>query len=341
MDTFANEPPADRAAAFTEAAARMGVQPMIVEKDFWVCWTLKRVFALPAPAAGLIFKGGTSLSKGYGAIERFSEDIDLSLDRHDLGFTGDTDPANPALSGNKRKELLKKLTAVAAEIVGGELKNQLTEVIDAAIGGAAHNLVVDDDEDQTLIFKYPEGLKPSAYTSQYIKPSVRLEFGARSDHLPAESRTIAPYLNLEIPELLADPDIAVNTLGADRTFWEKATILHWLFHRSADKPLGDRMSRHYYDLARLIDSDVREKALSDLSLLETVTVHKSIFFKTGDAHYETAKPGSLRLSPHPELEKALRTDYAKMQEMIFNEPPSFNEILQKIAAIETDINTVS
>lgn len=338
MDTFALETPKERAAAFTEAAARMGVQPMIVEKDFWVCWILKRVFSLPEPAAGLIFKGGTSLSKGYGVIDRFSEDIDLSLDRHDLGFTGDRDPANPNLGSNQRKRLLKELTAQAEGVVGKALKDQLTEVIAASIDGSVFNIAVDDTDKQTLLFTYPESLKNSAYTSEYIKPMVRLEFGARSDHLPAETRTIIPYVQTEIPNLLPSPSVEVKILGAERTFWEKATILHWLYHRDTGKPLGERMSRHYYDLARLIDSDINAKALADLSLLETVATHKSIFFRAGDAHYDTAKPGSLRLSPHEQLERVLRTDYKKMAEMIFGDPPSFDDILRRINVLETNLN---
>ena len=99
MDAFAKEDPEDRADVFNETAARMGIgAPIIIEKDFWVCWALKRVFELEVPTASIIFKGGTSLSKAYGAIHRFSEDIDLSLDRADLGFSGETDPANEALS---------------------------------------------------------------------------------------------------------------------------------------------------------------------------------------------------------------------------------------------------
>lgn len=108
MDVFAQEPPENRAAAFTEGAANMGVQPMIIEKDFWVTWTLKRLFLLSSLPASFILKGGTSLSKVYGAIHRFSEDIDLSLDRRDLGFIEEDDPASEGLSNHRRKELSSK-----------------------------------------------------------------------------------------------------------------------------------------------------------------------------------------------------------------------------------------
>lgn len=338
MDAFAREQPTIRAEAFREAAARMGVQPAIVEKDFWVCWTLKRIFALPDPMAGLVFKGGTSLSKAYGVITRFSEDVDLSLDRHDLGFAGLRDPADPDLSSRTRKKLLKELQDEAASLVGGGLRQAIELACCEALGESDCLLTVDAYDPQTLLFAFPESLGTGAYGSQYIKPAIRLEFGARSDHLPAESRSIQPYLADHIDGLLSASQHTVKTLGAERTFWEKATILHMLAHRDPGKSLGNRQSRHYADLASLAASDIKAAALADLSLLETVANHKSIFFSAAWAKYDTARPGSLRLSPPPDLERALRRDYETMREMFFNEPMTFEEILERIAALEAAIN---
>jgi len=334
MDAFAREKPEIRAEAFHEAAARMNVQPAIIEKDFWVCWTLKRVFSLDDSIPGLIFKGGTSLSKAYGAIRRFSEDIDLSLDRYDLGFTGERDPVTP-LSGNKRKALLEELEAAAVAAVAGSVKDALAAAVATALG-ADIDIAIDDDP-QTLLFAYPRSLGADDQLA-YLRSAVRLEFGARSDHLPSEQKAIKPYLHAEFPDLFADPSVTVKTLAAERTFWEKATILHMLFHKAEDKPLGDRMSRHYYDLVQLARSEIKDKALGNLDLLGAVADHKAVFFKSAWANYEEARPPTLKLAPGPELEKALRTDYARMGEMLFDDPEPIDDLLEALKKLEAEIN---
>lgn len=316
----------------------MGVQPAIIEKDFWVCWTIKRAFSLGDRIPGLIFKGGTSLSKAYGLIRRFSEDIDLSLDRHDLGFTGDRDPAS-AMSNKARKTLLDELEARAIEAISGPVKNALSEAMSEALGEPV--LLETSDEDlQTLIFTYPVSLSATV-ALPYVRSSVRLEFGARSDHLPADQQDIHPFVHDQFPDLLTEPRVSVKTLSAARTFWEKATILHMLAHRDAARPLGERMSRHYYDLAQLARSGTKPKALSDLALLEAVTLHKSVFFRAAWANYETARPPTLRLAPAPDLEASLRSDYAHMAEMLFDTPEPFDGIVETIAALEAEINSIA
>ena len=150
----------------------MNVRPAIVEKDFRVCWTLKRAFSLREDIPGLIFKGDTSLSKAYGIIRRFSEDIDLSLDRKDLGFAEDRDPASAP--GNKvRKTLLDELRKEAENIVSGRLKEAFANAMSEALGTEVR-LEIANDDPQTLIFTYPDCLPASAGLA-YIRPSVRLE----------------------------------------------------------------------------------------------------------------------------------------------------------------------
>jgi len=337
MDKFAAEPSEIRAELFTETAARMGVSPQIIEKDFWVCWTLRRVFSLEGPLPGLIFKGGTSLSKAYGLIERFSEDIDLSLDRRDLGFAGERDPANPDLSGKKRKKLLDDLSQTASALVQGGLKDQIQAMMQAALPDETIDLSVTDEDNQTLIFTYPASLEPSG-TASYVRPVVRLEFGARSDHLPAETRTVAPYASEHFPNQFEDPAIEVKTLSALRTFWEKATILHMLYYQDDKKALGERMSRHYYDLAQLAQSGVKDVALANLDLLNEVALHKTRFFPAAWANYQAAKPPTLKLVPHDKLKQKFRNDYQAMNEMIFGDAPSFESVMDVLKGIERDIN---
>jgi len=335
MDQFANDTAERRDEAFQQTAAQLGFSKAIVEKDFWVCWSLKHLFALPSFGDHMIFKGGTSLSKAYGIIHRFSEDVDLSLDRAQLGFEGDRDPENPDISGGKRKALLQELQDVAIEMVTGPLLAEIKKAFEASLQ-QEFTLTVDPDDPQTVLFAYPSlGAEPDTY----IKPIVRFEFGARGVHLPAEQVGITPYVRQAFPDLLELGKIDVKVLGVERTFWEKATILHMLYHQDPGKPLADRMSRHYYDMAQLTRRDAKARAMDNIDLLKEVAHHKSVFFKAAWANYEDASPGSLRLIPNETLKAALRQDYAGMREMIIGDAPSFDDVLSAIEGFEAEINS--
>lgn len=335
MDQLATDTPEQRDEAFQEAAAQLGMSKPIIEKDFWVCWSLKQLFSLPSFGDHMIFKGGTSLSKAYDVIHRFSEDVDLSLDRARLGFEDDRDPENPELSGGKRKSLLQELQEVAEAEVSGPLMAETKAAFDADLD-QGFSLTVDPGDAQTLLFAYPS---LSDSVGGYVKPIVRFEFGARGVHLPAEVREISPYVHQAFPDLLGSGGVDVKVLGVERTFWEKATILHMLYHQDPTKPLADRMSRHYYDMAQLIGHEAKGRAVGSLDLLEQVAHHKSVFFKAAWANYEDAKPGSLRLMPNAELAVALRRDYSGMREMIIGDAPGFDDILGAIEAFEAEINS--
>ncbi len=334
MDAFANDTPANRDAAFRQAAAELGFARAIVEKDFWVCWSLQHLFALPSFGDHLIFKGGTSLSKAYDVIHRFSEDVDLSLDRVQLGFEADRDPENPDLSGGKRKSLLQDLQEAAEATVAGALLEEIKTAFASRLE-QTFSLQIDEGDPQTVLFAYPS---LGDEDPGYVKPVVRFEFGARGAQLPAAHRTLTTYVQQAFPDLPGLAPVDVRTLGIERTFWEKATILHMLFHQDTSKPLADRMSRHYYDMAQLTWHDAKTRALANLDLLSEVGHHKSVFFKAAWARYEDAKPGSLRLTPGDHLKAALRRDYAGMREMIVGDAPSFDDVMSAIAALEAEIN---
>ena len=169
---------------------------------------------------------------------------------------------------------------------------------------------------------------------------MKLEFGARGDPWPTEKRQIEPYAATEFPAFFEEPSCTVEVLALRRTFWEKATALHAEHHREADSPTPSYFSRHYYDLATLADTDGGKEAMTDGSLLEQVAHHKSIYFRSAWANYDTARIGTLRISPHPDRIADLRIDYRKMAPMMFdNPPPAFDEILTKIAALEQKINS--
>ena len=206
-----------------------------------------------------------------------------------------------------------------------------------ALPGIEVDLFVSDEDPQTLIFNYPASLPPPP-GGAYLQDKVKLEFGARSDHLPAENRTIKSYAAQEFPDLISDADVDVKTLSIERTFWEKATILHMLHHMSDDKGLGKNMSRHYYDMSQLASLDARDQALSNLDLLSKVAEHKTRFFAAAWARYREATPPTLKLSPSRELEKKLRADYSAMAEMIFGDAPAFDDVLAVLAELEASIN---
>jgi hypothetical protein len=344
MDKVALLPPSDRAALFGETGARRGVANTIIEKDFWVCWTLKRLFSLPEDAAAsLVFKGGTSLSKAFGIIRRFSEDIDLSFDRADLGYTGDRDPEHVGLSRKKAGQLIDDLVADVEKHIADKLLPALRAAIVQEFGEPRHDewsLAIDEADAQTLNFHYPPALPASEYQGMaYITPRVMLELGARGDPWPAEEKVIRSYAAQDFPDFFEDPDTTVTVLSARRTFWEKATALHAEAHRPADSATPQYFSRHYYDLAMLLDSDEGKTAAADLELLATVAQHKATFFRSGWANYDAARPGTLRLMPSEARIKDLRADYRAMAPMMFDDTPrSFDDILSTIEKFQENIN---
>ena len=343
MDDVARLPLADRTDLFVATASRRALSPAIIEKDFWVCWTLKRIFTLPDPPAELLFKGGTSLSKVFGVIERFSEDVDLSFDRAGLGFGEESDPLN-ATTGKKRKHGLEALTETCQRAIREQLLPQLLGAFADVLGGPPSatwglDLDEDDPDGQTLLFRYPaENRSRADDEPAYIRPVVRLEIGARSDHWPVVEASITSYAAEAFPGVFKEAGGKVRVLAAERTFWEKATVLHMWHHAPPEKRFRDRQSRHYYDVVRLYEHELGKAAVRDKDLLLTVAGHKEVFFPAAWARYAEAKPGTLRLVPPDARLPELEQDYRDMQEMIFGEPPTFDHLLDVLREIERNIN---
>lgn len=344
MDNVARLPASDRAALFGETGAGRGVADTIIEKDFWVCWMLRRLFALPKEAAAtLVFKGGTSLSKAFGAIRRFSEDIDLSFDRAELGYTGDRDPENEGLSRKQVARLIENLEGDVARHIAEKFLPALQVLIVEQLGEpttGGWSLGTDPNDAQTVNFRYPTALPDAAYQDMaYITPRVKLELGARGDPWPIERRIIWPYAAEDYPEFFGDPDSAVTVLSAQRTFWEKATALHAEAHRPAESPTPQYFSRHYYDLAMLLDTEEGKAAAVDFELLTRVAKHKATYFRSGWASYDTACRGKLQLLPNEARLKDLRTDYRAMAPMMFDQNPlAFDDILLQIRKLQDAVN---
>lgn len=280
MDTVASLSGTDLEELFAEAAARMGVPDTIVEKDFWVCWSLKRLLALPGHWPDIVFKGGTSLSKVCKAIQRFSEDIDLVLDRKYFGCEGDREPLN-APSVSKMNRLIDALKDSCkghiAEVVLPALRNDFASILHSGNDGNGWQLeLASEDEDpdlQTINFHYPKSLREKSYSgADYIRPAVKLEFGCRGDLSPAIKATVRPYAAEVLPDQFFEPSCDVTALDAMRTFWEKATLLHVDSERPANKPYHGRNhpSRHYYDVVMLARSQIGQGAVSRIDLLNQV-----------------------------------------------------------------------
>jgi hypothetical protein len=339
MDRFVRLSDNERRRYLVQTAERMRLSPQIIEKDFWVCWTLHKFFALPNIGSMLIFKGGTSLSKAYRLIERFSEDVDVSLDRAGLGFGDEASNPEANISGKERRRRIEQLKAACQHKIAAELRPTMIKTFEAALGDAqGWSLTIDegDPDRQTLLYAYPSSLPET--TGAYIRPAVKVEMGARSDHWPSDHVRIAPYVAERFPAAFETTDFIVKVLAAERTFWEKATLLHAEYHRPPNKEIPLRLSRHYYDTSRLILSGIGEKAVGRTGLLQRVVEHKKVFFPSGWAHYDEAIRGNLRLSPPPGRIRQLEEDYDKMREMFFAEQPVFADVLQILEEWETHFN---
>ncbi|MBI3990706.1 MAG: nucleotidyl transferase AbiEii/AbiGii toxin family protein, partial [Candidatus Omnitrophica bacterium] len=198
-------------------------------------------------------------------------------------------------------------------------------------------LHAEDPDGQTVLFTFPHAMISSA--ESYVRSSVKVEFGARADHWPVETMTIVPYI-VNVPGERVVEGISMRVLAAERTFWEKATILHMIYNYPVEKNVPPRMSRHYYDISAMADSPIYKRALENISLLKTVAEHKALFFKANWAHYEEATPAGLRLLPREDQMSALKNDYRQMQQMFFEEPPSLDQIVEKLQELEKEINRI-
>lgn len=339
MSTFATLPAKERELFFRQYQQLHGVDPVIAEKDFWVCWLLARIFAQPELASACVFKGGTSLSKVFNAIERFSEDIDLAIIPSSLGWN--ESDLEDAPSRTKRTERVAQLEAACAQAVQKTWTPLLEKAVQAMLGAPPDRatwLTYTFEEavrSPVLLFAYP-GALPRGIS--YIAREVKIEFGSLTDQRPKGSHPITALVAALAPDAFTDLTTQVVALELERTFWEKATILHAEFHRPADQAMRDRYSRHYADFAALWRLPSAKSARSQLDLLERVRLHKSRFFSSGWANYATAVPGTLRLAPSVARIETLRADYEAMRQMFLSEPISFEDVLLTLREAETELN---
>ena len=336
---FFNRTAEDQATIIREAAAKRGISAVMVEKDFWVSWTLAVLFAHPEFSEQLVFKGGTSLSKVFGVIERFSEDIDLSVSPHFVGFIEEW--VEEAESRNKRTERMKQLESACIEKVRKLFAPELERIAEESLGKPKAGTqwmefhIDEDTHSPVVLFHYPSN---EATGFEYLRRSVKMEFGSLTDQRPAGKHVIRPWIAEEFPQVLADFRCELVALELERSFWEKATILHAEYHRDAAKPIRDRFSRHYADTAAMgIHADI-SKVLSNNKLRQHVTDWKSRFFPSSLARYDLAIPGTFRLVPPQSRRAELERDYLAMHPMFLKEPPPFASVLNTLTNLESRIN---
>lgn len=291
--------PDEGAAVFDATAQRLGTRASNVEKDFWVCLTLDALFnGRPADAHRVVFKGGTSLSKIYDAISRFSEDVDIVVMREDLGFEGAHDPASgeSALRGKPLARAIEHLRKECRAYVRVGMRDELA----AAMATLPEPPEVAPDpeagDEPVLLVRYRSITDTG---DGYNAPAVRIEAGARSAVLPDVTASVRPYIAEDVGMDLGVAN--VRAVAAERTFLEKLVILHGIAcrHRDQGHVLADRnrLSRHYYDVARLSEMADVANAARDHALLADVVEHSRRTFGNGWRRLEEAAPGTMNVAP--------------------------------------------
>jgi len=329
---FLDLPADERRLYIEQAAVRRNVSAVVLEKDFWVCWLLGILFESQF-AGSLVFKGGTSLAKVFGVIERFSEDIDLSLSPAFLNLPD---------AGTSRNQANKWMTRAEAAC-GAEVRDAIAPVLSAAVEAVLGKsertwfefLRDSHTNSPVLLFHYPSS-QPTGFA--YLSRAVKLEFGSLTDQQPVGRHPVRPWVADVLPAAFPDWRCEVVALEVERSFWEKATILHTEYHRPAEKPTPDRFSRHYADTAALAKHPAASKAVHQHELRRRVVKWKSQFFGSSWANYDRATPGTFRLVPPPPRLPALRRDYQAMRDMYLSEPASFDDVLSTLADLEARIN---
>ena len=314
-----------RLRVFNEVGSILKRESSIIEKDFWVSWILEKIFADDRINKKLCFKGGTSLSKAYHLIERFSEDIDLILSLNVVLQKGE-ELNQPSKS--KQEKFNKIIEDRACNYIQTELKNILSEILSPICS------VVSVPEDSHIL----EIVFPRACEYGYIKPNIKLEIGPLALWNPNEVCEITSFVADTLPELgIKNPKI--STIKAERTFWEKITILHHENHRPLNSITPARYSRHYYDVFKIGHTEIKNRAFQNVELLKEVISFKNRFYPRGWAKYDEAVPGTIKLFPAEHNMKILSKDYDDMKDMIYGETPSWEEILNYIVALEKEINS--
>jgi len=337
MNIFTELPKQEQEEILRAVAKKSNIELSVLEKDFWVCWTLQKLSEIEELRNNLIFKGGTSLSKAYNLISRFSEDIDLVLKQSYLELSEQV--KNNPNTNTQQKRILKKCERKIRDDIFPLIKQTLVKNSNKI---TEKSVILDntDPKKRTILFYYPSVFEGYAY--KYIKPIIKLEFEPRSLNTPATHKIITPYLKRHAPLLFKNGnDILFNTIDLNRTFWEKITVLHRVASLPKEKQTPRRYSRHYYDIYMFIAQGKHLEAVNYKHFLQEIVENDSKFFRRGHVDYNNLKIGNIRLIPEDEKKiEELREDYVNMKEMFFNDVPEFDKIIEELGKLEKIINKI-
>lgn len=316
---------------FTETSRQIGLpSSSAAEKDWWVVHTLSVIFSMDC-ANALIFKGGTSLSKGWNVIHRFSEDIDLALDREFLGFSGE-------LTKGDIRKLRRKSFQFISEVFTEELKNKFTELGFKNVTVKPRE-VENHDQDPLIIEIYYNKLTE---TDTYLKPGVLVEVGSRSLKEPFTQRTFGTFISeIYTDNPFTDKPITIPIVNPERTFLEKIFLLHEEFQKPFGKIRVERLSRHLYDIEKLCQTEYAEIALQDRELYNTIVRHRSKFTAISGIDYAKHNPENIKFIPPYSIIKMWKADYEEMKgSMIYGNPLDFDQLINRLTELQKRINAI-
>lgn len=312
---------------FEQVAANVGLPPIAIEKDFWVTLVLESVFELGL-AESMVFKGGTSLSKGWNLIQRFSEDVDLAVDRKAFGFAG-------KLGSNKRTKLRKAIREFVLEELTPELMNTLQEKgadVEVDVWESENS----DEDPSTIEVRFPSVTEPV----KYLPPRVLIEINARSLIEPNKVKELTPLVGSVFPQLDIDlTPVNIPCVLPRRTFLEKVFLLHEEFQKNPDEMRAERLSRHLYDVEAIMDTVHGKEALEDEELYMDIIHHRKHLTKISGIDYKKHLPGTINLVPPDASIKQWQDDYRAMQEsMIHGDSVSFDNLISRMKELMKRIN---
>jgi len=318
---------------FSKAQEHINLHTKSIEKDWWVTAVIRALFSLPY-AEHLLFKGGTSLSKCWHIIERFSEDVDIAINREFLGFSEE-------LSNNQIRNKLRK---VSCSFIRENLTVDLAkELENQGINPDLFSVKADVTEDTT---KDPEIIEIT-YKSvidglTYINPVVKLEIGCRSMREPFEILKIQSLVDETFPDApFSETPFEVNAAVSQRTFIEKLCLLQEEFAKPQELVRTNRMSRHLYDIVKMSDTEIADKALTDNDLWASIVEHRQKYVKMKNFDYELLKPQNINFIPPDFIISQWQQDYETMREtMIYGESLPFNKLIDKMKQLNKKINKV-
>ena len=313
---------------FAETARQKALPISSIEKDWWVVHTLSAIFSTEY-ANKLIFKGGTSLSKAWNLIERFSEDLDFALDRDFLGFSGDLGKKEIHQLRYASYEFISTKFVVALDFAFKEMGFENVIV--------KPQQVTNHDQDPLIIeIFYPKLTENDIY----LRPDILVEIGSRSLKEPYSQRNVSTFVSEIFSEMpFIESQIFIPTVNPERTFLEKLFLLHEEYQRPPEKMRVERLSRHLYDIEKLSRTPYFQKALSNKELYNTIVVHREKFSRLANVDYTKHAPKYIRIVPPENVLLLWEDDYERMKNsMVYGEKISFNELIIRITNIQKIIN---